>query len=98
MPAHTKMIRTVGIIVRPRREDIARVVPPLIEWLRAHGVEVICDFETGECIGALAGETRKREDLPGLCDLLIVMGGDGTLLSAARLAGGRKGSSPPLHP
>jgi NAD+ kinase len=84
------MIRTVGIIVRPRREDIARVVPPLIEWLRAHGVEVICDFETGECIGALAGETRKREDLPGLCDLLIVMGGDGTLLSAARLAANHK--------
>jgi NAD+ kinase len=84
------MIRTVGIISRPRREDIARVVPPLMEWLRAHGAEVVCDSETGECIGALAGQTRKREDLPGLSDLLIVLGGDGTLLAAARLAGDRK--------
>ena len=88
--AETNMIRTVGIISRPRREDIARVVPPLIEWLRAHGAEVVCDSETGECIGALAGQTRKREDLPGLSDLLIVLGGDGTLLSAARLAADRK--------
>jgi NAD+ kinase len=88
--AETNMIRTVGIISRPRREDIARVVPPLMEWLRAHGAEVVCDSETGECIGTLAGQTRKREDLPGLSDLLIVLGGDGTLLSAARLAGDRK--------
>jgi NAD+ kinase len=84
------MNRTVGIISRPRREDIAHVVPTLIEWLRAHGAEVIYDSETAECIGAVAGQTRKREDLPGLCDLLIVLGGDGTLLSAARLAADRK--------
>jgi NAD+ kinase len=84
------MIRTVGIISRPRREDIARVVPPLIEWLRAHGVEVVCDSETGECIGPLTGQTRKREELPAHSDLLIVLGGDGTLLSAARLAAARQ--------
>ncbi len=84
------MIRTVGIISRPRREDIARVVPPLIDWLHAHGAEVVCDSETRECIGELAGETLKREDLPARSDLLIVLGGDGTLLSAARLAAERK--------
>jgi NAD+ kinase len=84
------MIRTVGIISRPRREDIARVVPPLIEWLRAHGAEVACDSETGGCIGGLARLTRTREELPGQSDLLIVLGGDGTLLSAARLAADRK--------
>ena len=84
------MIRTVGIISRPRREDIARVVPPLLEWLHAHGVEVVCDSETGECIGPLTGQTRKREELPAHSDLLIVLGGDGTLLSAARLAAARQ--------
>ena len=89
-PATDTMIRTVGIISRPRREDIARVVPPLIEWLRAHGVEVVCDSETGECIGPLTGQTRKREELPAHSDLLIVLGGDGTLLSAARLAAARQ--------
>src|SRR5713101_718586 len=84
------MIRTVGIISRPRREDIARVVPPLVAWLRAHGAEVVCDSETGECIGPLTAQMRKREELPRCSDLLIVLGGDGTLLSAARLASERK--------
>lgn len=90
MPPDTKAIRTVGIISRPRREDISRVVPPLIAWLHEHKVKVICDSETRECIGSLAGETLRREDLPGCADLLIVLGGDGTLLSAARQAAPQK--------
>jgi NAD+ kinase len=84
------MIHTVGIISRPRREDIARVVPPLINWLRAHDVQVVCDSETSGCIGALAGDTRERGNLAACSDLLIVLGGDGTLLSAARMAVERK--------
>src|ERR1700681_3292913 len=90
MPANTKAIDTVGIISCPRREDIARVVPPLTAWLRDHGVQVVCDSETGGCIGALAGETLERENLAACSDLLIVLGGDGTLLSAARMAAERK--------
>ena len=84
------MIKTVGIISRPRREDIALVVPPLVNWLQAHGAEVTCDSETSDCLGSLDVRTRKREELPGCTDLLIVLGGDGTLLSAARLAAERK--------
>ena len=84
------MIKTVGIISRPRREDVARVVPPLVKWLQDHGAEVTCDSETSDCFGPLAVRTRKREELPGCTDLLIVLGGDGTLLSAARLAAERK--------
>ncbi len=83
------MIKKVGIISRPRREDVARVVPPLVNWLQAHGAEVVCDSETSDCIEPVAAQIRKREDLPGCTDLLIVLGGDGTLLSAARLAAER---------
>jgi NAD+ kinase len=85
-----QMIRTVGIISRPRRDDIALVVPPLIEWLHAHGAQVLCDLETTKCIGPQIGEPQKREDLPKQSDLLIVLGGDGTLLSAARGAADNK--------
>ena len=84
------MIKTVGIISRPRREDIARVVPPLVNWLQAHGASVTCDSETSDCLGMTAVQARKREELPTCTDLLIVLGGDGTLLSAARLAANRK--------
>jgi NAD+ kinase len=51
---------------------------------------VTCDSETSDCLGALDVQARKREELPGCTDLLIVLGGDGTLLSAARLAAERK--------
>ena len=80
------MIRTVGIVSRPRREDVAHAVPPLVQWLEARKFEVYYDHETASSIGG--GElARPREELPALVDLLIVLGGDGTLLATARAMG-----------
>lgn len=83
------MIRTVGIVSKPRKEEICAVVPPLLKWLRAHKVEVLIDRETADCCGP-AEKAASREDLPGRADLLIVLGGDGTLLAAARLLDDRQ--------
>jgi len=80
------MHRTVGIVSRPRQAEIASVVPKLIEWLEGRGLAVLYDRETGSCL-ASGGRERSREELAGAVDLLIVLGGDGTLLSAARLLG-----------
>jgi NAD+ kinase len=82
------MIRSVGIISRPRRVDICDVAPPLLAWLGARGVSVYCDEVTAECV-APGSPGIPRESLPGLSDMLIVLGGDGTLLAAARLMGER---------
>jgi NAD+ kinase len=79
------MIKSVGIIARPRREDVARAVPPLLEWLEKRGVQAFYDHETASCIAPDARE-RPREELPRIVDLLIVLGGDGTLLATARVA------------
>src|SRR5947209_17768591 len=80
------MIRTVGIISKPRPEEVARVVPQLLDRLAAFNLEVFYDSQTAVCLPP-DGRERPREQLPALVDLLIVLGGDGTLLAAARLLG-----------
>jgi NAD+ kinase len=78
------MIRTAGIISKPNREILATVVPPLIEWLRGRGLQVCIDSETQEFASGELAACQTREELAAQVDLLIVLGGDGTLLSAAR--------------
>ena len=87
--SEVRAVRVVGIISRPRRKDISAVAPGLITWLEGHGVNVFCDSETAECISASCN-VKAREEIPAVSDLLIVLGGDGTLLAAARLAGERQ--------
>ena len=83
------MIRTAGIISKPNRELLSAVIPPLVEWLHGHKIEVFVDQETQECVDAGA-HCVAREALAAQVDLLIVLGGDGTLLSAARALGNHK--------
>jgi NAD+ kinase len=82
------VIRRVGIVSRPRRADIAAVVPPLLAWLAQRGVSVMCDKETAGCLPPGTG-CQAREELASRADMIIVLGGDGTLLAAARLVGER---------
>jgi len=82
------MIHTAGIISKPMRERISEVVPPLIEWLRARKIEALLDKETESCLTSGA-PAFSREELGSKIDLAIVLGGDGTLLSAARSFAGR---------
>jgi len=80
------MIRAAGIISKPNQQLVSSVVPPLIEWLRERKIEVFTDKETKSCVATTA-ETISRETLGDHVDLMIVLGGDGTLLSAARALG-----------
>jgi NAD+ kinase len=83
------MIRAAGIISKPIKGSISTVVPPLIEWLRARNLHVLIDKETQNCVASL-GPATPRENLAAQIDLLIVLGGDGTLLSAARALGAHR--------
>jgi NAD+ kinase len=80
--------KTVGIISRPRREQLSAVIPQLLQWFEARGIRAHFDKETG---GSLDQPTtaRTRQELAGESDLLLVLGGDGTLLAAARVAAPR---------
>src|ERR1700730_779639 len=83
------MIRAAGIVCKPIREVVCSVVPPLIKWLRAHKIEVFVDKETQACVNTNC-PVIARDAIGGEIDLLIVLGGDGTLLSAARALGSHK--------
>jgi NAD+ kinase len=84
-------ISTAGIISKPNSEKAARVAPALVKWLAERGVGVRCDVETSAYLQGSAGTKNGllREAVPEGAQLLIVLGGDGTLLSAARALKGR---------
>ncbi|MGC9944778.1 MAG: NAD(+)/NADH kinase [Bryobacteraceae bacterium] len=81
-------INTVGIISKPAVPAAADVVPRLLAWLDTRGIRVRYDKRTAVYAGRDDG--LRRDDVPEGCDLLIVLGGDGTLLSAARAIGNRQ--------
>jgi NAD+ kinase len=82
-------MQRIGVVVKPHKEEAAPVLCPLVEWLRARGKEVLLDREVaGLCPGA--GPGFPRPEIAAQADLIIVLGGDGTLLSVARLLAGRE--------
>ena len=82
-----RTIKTVGIISKPKLTQAAQIVRGLLEWLAERGIGYRCDQQTAEYAG---NDTFfPREELSDGTDLVIVLGGDGTLLSAARFVAGR---------
>jgi len=80
-------VKRVGIIAKPHKPEARTVLQDLLPWLEARGVEPILDIDTAGLAGRPGGQPKA--DVPGLADLLLVLGGDGTLLSVARLVGAR---------
>ena len=80
--------QTVGIISRPRRQHLSVVVPPLLKWLETRGVSAVYDEETANSLPDTS-KGRTRQLVADSSQLLLVLGGDGTMLAAARLAASR---------
>jgi NAD+ kinase len=80
------MIR-VAIVCKPQKEELARLLPELIAWLRQHSYEPLLDLEGGQY--TCAAPAVNRAEMPAWGPgLVIVLGGDGTLLAAARIFAG----------
>jgi NAD+ kinase len=73
-------IRTVGLVVKRDRPRAVRLAQRMITWLKRRRVTVLLDAEA-RLTGA---PSRSKDELAREADLIVVLGGDGTLLSIAR--------------
>jgi NAD+ kinase len=76
-------MRRIAVISKPQKNELQTLLPELVTWLRAKGFTPVLDPVSGSYIGT--GEVTPREQMAALTpELVIVLGGDGTLLAAAR--------------
>lgn len=81
----TTTFETIGIISRLKKNQTADTLQSLIAFLERQGKQIIVEKETAKPL-KLSVRTIKASELAKQCDLIITVGGDGNMLSAARLA------------
>jgi NAD+ kinase len=74
--------RTIGLIANTEKPDAAKVVPEVVAAFTRAGCEVNFDTETGVLAGGGCG--LSRGELSRRSDVIVVLGGDGTLLEVVR--------------
>ena len=78
------MIERVGIVAKRDLRAAIEHLGEIATWLDAHGVEAVFERETADMAGLPAARVRaSRDDLPLVSDLILVLGGDGTLIGMA---------------
>lgn len=76
--------KTAAIISRPSRPEVEQILPDLLTWLAGHDYKIVIDPQTAHYVEG--PEIVPRQDMArNPLDLVVVLGGDGTLLSAARV-------------
>src|SRR6201987_1692440 len=76
--------KSVGIMSKPAKPELAQILPPLFEWFRKHDYQIVIDRETAVyCSGP---EVIERSAMGSRAlDFVVVLGGDGTLLPTSRV-------------
>lgn len=76
----SKQIKTVGIVVKPGHAEAGKTAAELSEWLKSHGIAQACE--------PISSDEIHGDNAPSIvADLIVVLGGDGTMISTARLIG-----------
>jgi NAD+ kinase len=76
-------VQTVGIIAKTRLQEASAAVRDVADWLAARGIDIVVEINTARIINREGIETCSRDNLPTVADLILVLGGDGTLLGVA---------------
>jgi len=74
----------VALVSRPQTESVGGTVREIAAFLRARGVSVLVEERSALLLGASELETASLERIGHEADLAIAIGGDGTMLGAAR--------------
>jgi NAD+ kinase len=83
-----RKIEKAGLVIKPHAPDIENILKDVIDYLEKRNIESVLEEIASQKIKRKKG--ISRENLPGKVDLLVVLGGDGTLLSIAHLAAQKK--------
>jgi NAD+ kinase len=84
MTGHLAPITRVGLVAKHNLDAAAGVLAELAGWLDARNIAAVFESHTAELAGLPPGRpTASSEDLPTACDLIVVLGGDGTLIGTA---------------
>ncbi len=73
----------IGIVAKTTNKDSMPVISEIVNWLSSKGVNVVLDSEVAKFIGSDKGVPKTK--LADQIDIMLVLGGDGTFISAARL-------------
>jgi NAD+ kinase len=74
-------MRKIGIIAKGNKPEAIQVVKELVGWLKDRKVECFVDSAIAK---AVSHPALEKQEMPGAVDMVVVLGGDGTLLAAAR--------------
>jgi NAD+ kinase len=80
-------MKRIGIVAKTDRAEAKAVVSELLSWCGEHELVPVLDKETSALSPNTGVAAVRKPELPGQVDVLLVLGGDGTLLSMARLVG-----------
>lgn len=75
--------KSVGIVSKPNKPELAEIGPQVVKWLQDHHYQVVIDRETGDYVTGVEAIDREQLATRPL-SFVVVLGGDGTLLSASR--------------
>lgn len=80
-------MKRLGVVAKPDAAEAAGALRTLAGWAARGGLPLLVEKEAADLAPDLHLTAARRADLPTQVDLLVVLGGDGTLLSMARAVG-----------
>lgn len=83
-------IHRIGLVIKPKIKGAGPVIERLSRFLAERGVELVAEPIVEEMAPECRATLLPREELASAVDVLVVLGGDGTMLAAARLIAGRR--------